>query len=281
VSPSILRALDILEMFSRAEPRLSLTEISRRLGVATSTAHSLLHSLVTRGYMEQTENRRYALGPRLITLTQSVRINVELRDRAAPLLRNLADAVHESVYLAALDGDCAVYVYAIESARRLMARTAVGNRAHLHATSLGKAMLAHLPEDELEAIVARTGLQAYTEATITDMDALMADLERTRERGYAVDAGGYEHSSYCIAAPIFDARGQVIAACSVSGRDPALVEDQLAVIAPQVSHTAQEISRRMGFVPSRQALVVTLNGKAEFDRWRAPDTAHGLSAKAQ
>ncbi|HUT15695.1 MAG TPA: IclR family transcriptional regulator C-terminal domain-containing protein, partial [Anaerolineae bacterium] len=128
---------------------------------------------------ERTENRRYALGTAFITLTQSVRINVELRDRGAPLLRNLADAVHESVYLAALEGDCAVYVYAIESPSRLLARTAVGNRAHLHATALGKAMLAHLPEDELEAIVASTGLPAYTEATITDMDALMADREQT------------------------------------------------------------------------------------------------------
>ena len=262
MSRSILRALDILEMFSRAEPRLSITEISRRLGVAKNTTHSLLDSLVTRGYIERTENRRYALGTAFITLTQSVRINVELRDQAAPLLRNLADAVHESVYLAALEGDCAVYIYAIESPRRLLARTAVGNRAHLHATALGKAMLAHLPEDELEAIVARTGLPAYTEATVTDMDALMADLEQTRKRGYAVDAGGYEHGSYCVAAPIFDARGRVIAACSVSARDPTLVEDQLAVIGPQASDTAQEISRRMGFVPSRQALIVTLNGKA-------------------
>ena len=97
-----------------------------------STTHNLLNTLASRRYVEKREDGRYALGPAIIALTQAVRINVELRDVAAPLLRALAEACRESVYLTVLDGDCALYIYAVESSDRLRARSAVGDRVHLH-----------------------------------------------------------------------------------------------------------------------------------------------------
>ena len=102
---SVLKAIDILHAFSPAEPRLTLAEISRRLGLPKSTAHNLLATLLARGLVEKVDGDHYALGTAVIPLTQSVRVNVELRDRAAPLLRELADACRESVYLTVLDGD--------------------------------------------------------------------------------------------------------------------------------------------------------------------------------
>ncbi len=253
---SVLKALDILDVFSTLEPRLSLADIASRLGLPKSTAHHLLTTLLARGFVEKVDGDHYALGTAIIAHTQAVRVNVELRDRAAPLLRELADAARESVYLTVLDGDYCLYIYAVESPRRLMARTAVGDRAHLHCTSVGKAILACLPDAEVEAIVTRVGMPAATKYTLTDLPGLRADLEQTRQRGYAVDRQEHEASTYCIGAAIFDAAGRVIGACSISGQDPEIMGRRLQDLSQRVQFTAQEVARRMGFVPPRQALVM-------------------------
>ena len=253
---SVLKAIDILQVFSTNDPRLTLTEIGDRLGMPKGTTHNLLSTLLSRGFVEKTDDGHYALGTAIIPLTQAVRINVELRDRAAPLLRELADACKESVYLAALDGDYALYIYAIESPRRLLARTAVGDRVTLHCTSTGKAILSRLSREEVEGIISRVGLPRFTEATITDLDVLYQELEQTRERGYAVDRGEHEAGLYCVGAPILNARGRVIGSCSVSGSDPETIRGRLPDFSARVMHTAQEISRRMGFVPARLSSVV-------------------------
>ena len=253
---SVLKAIDILQAFSPSEPRLTLAEIANRLGMPKSTTHNLLATLLSCGFVEKVDANHYALGTAVIALTQAVRVNVELRDRAAPLLRELADLCRESVYLTVLDGDYGLYIYAVESPHRLMARTAVGDRAHLHCTSVGKAMLAHLPTKEVEAIVERVGLPASSELTITRPEALREELAATRARGFAIDSQEHEPHTFCIGAPIFDASGRVVAACSISGADPEIVSRRLVELSQRVREVAQEASRRMGFVPSRQALVL-------------------------
>lgn len=253
---SVMKAIGILQAFTPGEPRLTLAEIAARLGMPKSTTHNLLATLLAGGFVEKVDADRYALGTAVIALTQSVRVNVELRDRAAPLLRELADICRESVYLTVLDGDYCLYIYAVESPTRLMARTAVGERGPLHCTSVGKAMLAYLSPREVEAIVARVGLPASTERTITDPVALQRELEETRRRGYAIDRQEHERHTYCVGAPIFDARGRVIGACSISGTDPEILGHREEDLSQRVRFDAQEASRRMGFVPSRQALVL-------------------------
>ena len=253
---SVLKAIDILQAFSPSEPRLTLAEIAGRLGMPKSTTHNLLATLLSCGFVEKVDADRYALGTAVVALTQAVRVNVELRDRAAPLLRDLADQCRESVYLTVLDGDYGLYIYAVESPNRLMARTAVGDRAHLHCTSVGKAMLAYLPADEVEAIVARVGLPASSARTITRLDDLREELAATRARGFAIDNQEHEPRTFCIGAPIFDAGGRVIAACSISGADPEILGRRLPELSQRVREVAQEASRRMGFVPPRQALVL-------------------------
>jgi DNA-binding IclR family transcriptional regulator len=252
---SVLKAIDIMYLFSASEPRLTLAEISQRLGLPKSTAHTLLVTLLSRGFIEKTNSNHYALGTAIIGLTQAVRVNAELRDRAAPLLRECASMCRDSVYLAVRDGDCCLFTYAIESPRRLLARTAVGDRAFLHCTSVGKAIFARLPAKEVKEIVERVGLPAFTEATITDLDALYKELEQTRSRGYALDIEESQKGMYCIGTPIFSERGQVIGSCSISGADPKTVADRLSELAPLVMHTAQEISRRMGYVPAKPSLI--------------------------
>lgn len=257
---SVHKAVTILKLFSPDEPRLTLAEISRRLGLGKSTAHNLLNTLVQDQLIEKLEDGVYALGPEIIALSQGVRVNVELRDLAAPLLRRLAEHVQESVYLAVLDREYVLYIYAIESSDRLRARSAVGDRARLHCTAVGKAILSTLPTATVDAILDEAGLPAYTSATLTDRGALHAELARIAQHGYATDQGEHEANYYCIGAPIFDRRGHAIAACSVSGTDPAILDERLADLSASVIYTAQEISRYVGYIPARPSTMVAATG---------------------
>jgi DNA-binding IclR family transcriptional regulator len=247
---SVLKAIRILRLFSAADPVLTLAEISRRLDMPKSTAHNLLNTLLSEGFIEKVDKDSYALGTAIIPLTQNVRVNVDLRDRAAPLLRQLADECRESVYLTTHDADHVLYIYAVESSRRLLARTAVGDRAPFYCTSVGKAILARLPKKAVDSILQNTALVAFTANTITDVDDLYEELARTKERGYAIDREEHEASTFCLGAPILDSRANVIGACSISGSDPEIVGEWVAELSAQVMQTAEEISRRMGFVPT-------------------------------
>lgn len=255
---SVLKAIRIMRLFSATEPVLTLAEISARLGMPKSTVHNLLTTLLSEGFIEKVGRESYALGTAIIPLTQNVRVNVDLRDRAAPLLRQLADECRESVYLAVHDGDRALYIYAVESPKRLLARTAVGDRTPLHCTSLGKAILAYLPPDEVATILGRVPLVPYTPATITDVDDLYAELARTRERGYAIDRQEHERSTFCLGAPILDHRARTIGACSISGTDPDIVGARINELSARVRQVAEEVSRRMGFVPATMSRVNSL-----------------------
>jgi DNA-binding IclR family transcriptional regulator len=263
---SVLKAIDILNLFSTSEPRLSLADISRRQGSPKTTTYNLVKTLLSRGFLEKTDDGLYALGTAIVALTQSVRVNVELRDGAAPLLRELADACRESVYLCVPDDGWALYIYAIESPDRLQARTAVGDRACLHCTSLGKAILSRLSKEEVDAIIDRRGLPRFTDLTITDRATLQKELEQTRARGYAVDKGEHEAGLYCVGAPILNREGRVVGACSVSGQNPDILQGKLKDLSARVMYTAQEISRRVGYVPDKLSAVVsvpTVTGTAE------------------
>jgi len=255
---SVLKAIDILNLFSTSEPRLSLAEISHRQGLPKTTTHNLLKTLLSRGFVEKTDDGRYALGTAIIALTQPVRVNVELRDAAAPLLRALADACRESAYLCVPDDGWGLYIYAVESPDRLRARTAVGDRIHLHCTSLGKAILSRLSQEEVEAIIDRRGLPRFTDLTITDREALHRELEHTRARGYAIDVGEHEVGLYCIGAPILSKEGRVAGACSVSGQNPEIIHSRLEDLSTRVMYTAQEISRRLGYVPDRLSALASV-----------------------
>jgi DNA-binding IclR family transcriptional regulator len=248
---SVLKAIDILESFSREEPSLSLGEISERLKLPKSTTHNLLKTLVSRGYIEKAENGVYALGTSIIPLTQNIRVNVDLRDQAAPLLRELSDSCRESVYLTILDGQVGLYIYAVELPGRLLARTAVGDRGHLHSTAVGKAILSHLPNNQILEIIEQVGLPKLTANTISDEEELLKELQATNQRSYSRDCAENEDGVYCIAAPIYDQRGKVNAACSVSGADPEIVGSRENALSKHVMYTAQEISRRMGYIPNR------------------------------
>ena len=156
------------------------------------------------GFVERCSGDDYALGTAVIALTQKVRVNVEVRDRVAPLVRALADRCEELVYLTVREGSYVLYVYAVESSRRLIARTAIGDRGYLHSTGVGKAVLAHLSETEIRAVAAEVGLPRATDRTMTTLEDVLAEARRTRARGYSFDDQENEVGNFCIGAAILD-----------------------------------------------------------------------------
>jgi DNA-binding IclR family transcriptional regulator len=256
---SLLKALDILSLFSPTEPRMSLSTISHKMNIPKSTVHNMLATLVFRGFIERVDNDQYSLGTAVIVLAQAARVNVELRDRAAPLLSEVAEACHESIYLTTHEGDNLLYIYAIESPRRLLARTAIGDRVPMHCTANGKAILACLPENEVTTFIEHTKLPVFTPNTISDADSLRQELLLTKSRGYGLDNEEHESGTYCIGAPIFDSNVRVVGACSISGEDPDILGNRLPELVGLIKKTAQEISRRMGYVPSAPSQVFTLS----------------------
>src|SRR4051794_13294911 len=194
----IAKAVRIMNLFSASQPRLSVSEVARRMEMPKSTAHNILKSLATEGFIERCEKDAYALGTGIIRLTQKVRVNVEVRDRAAPHVRALADRCGESVYLTVRDGDEVLYIYAVESSRRLRARTAIGDRGMLHCTGVGKALLGRMAADEIVSLVARTGLPRLTPFTMTSPEAVLAEAAATALRGFSFDRQENELSNYCV-----------------------------------------------------------------------------------
>lgn len=253
---SVLKAVDIMCVFTTEQPCLTLSQISERLSMPKSTTHNLLGTLISRGLIEKVNDDLYALGTTIISLSQSVRVNAELRDRAAPLLRQLAEIAKESVYLTYFEGSYILYIYAIESSNRLMARTAVGERAHLHCTGNGKSILAVLPEKQVKSIVDEVGLPAFSAQTITNIDHLYQELEKSRQRGYAIDNQEHEQGTFCLGAVIRDGQGKPIGACSISGTDEDIIKKQPNKLAVDLLYVAQEISRRLGYVPATPSLLV-------------------------
>ncbi len=249
---SVLKALDILEAFAEGDHMLGITDLSKRLGLAKSTVYNLVSTLKYRGYIEEDPmTNRYSLGVRLLELSQAVRANVEIRDRAAPLLRELAQSSREAVYLTILHRNRSVYIYSIEASGRLPSRSPIGERVPLHCTAVGKAKLAFMPEEQVDRIISTEELTRYTENTITDPERLRHELARIRQLGYAVDYEEHEVGIRCVGAPIRDDSGAVIASCSVSGPTGRMQDERIAELGPQVAKVAATISQRLGYSGSR------------------------------
>ncbi|WP_127792709.1 IclR family transcriptional regulator [Agromyces sp. LHK192] len=234
---SVARVFDLLELIADAGGDVTLSELSTMAELPLPTIHRLLRTLVSLGYARQLANRRYALGPRLVRLGEVA--NRQFGQIARPQLKQLVERLGETANLATLDGDRVIYVSQSPSPHAMRMFTEVGRRSYLHCTSVGKAILAELPEERVREIVSRTGLPAETEHSITSLDALLEDLHRVRERGYAIDDGEQEIGVRCYAMSVPGA--PVPTAVSVSG-PVARVDDAFAERAiPVLREAAGEI----------------------------------------
>ncbi|GAA5155196.1 allantoin degradation transcriptional regulator AllR [Microbacterium pseudoresistens] len=235
---SVARVFDLLELIADAGGDVTLSELSAAADLPLPTIHRLLRTLVARGYARQLANRRYALGPRLVRLGEVA--NRKFGQVAMPQLKQLVERLGETANLATIDGDRVVYISQAPSPHAMRMFTEVGRRSHLHSTSVGKAILAQLDDDQVREIIARTGLPRDTERSIDTLDALLADLAVTRERGYAIDDNEQELGVRCYAMAVPDM--PVLTAVSVSGPVARVDEAFAARAVPVLREVADEIS---------------------------------------
>lgn len=197
---SVQRAFAVLEVLAGGEDDATLTSIAEALGLAVPTTFRIMRTLVAGGYARQSPSRRYGLGPGVVRLGD--RAAQRLSTWARPALGQVVDELHETANLAILDGDLVTYVAQVPSEYGMRMSAEVGQRVHAHSSSVGKAILATLPEQEVRALLRRTGMPRATPATLVTEAAFAADLARIRVRGYAIDDGEQETGVRCLAVAV-------------------------------------------------------------------------------
>lgn len=248
LSQTVLKALDILECVALAEQPLSAAEVAKLCGIPRPTAYRLIRTLTTRGYVAQDDETHYRLGTQTLSLSQNVLDSLDLHELAQPYLRQLSDITNETAYLSMIDDDEILYIGKAESSQSVRTHTKIGSRNKLHCTSMGKAILAFLPENDRNELVKRLELNANTPTTITDQNALLGELTKIHAQKYSIDNEESEEGVRCVGAPIFDHNGNVLAAISVSGPAYRLSVARLTALSNLVIDTAMTISSRLGYV---------------------------------
>ena len=247
---SVGNAARLLKVFLSREKELGVSELARRLGLGKSTVHRLLTTLVNEGLVEQNpETGAYRLGLVVFELGEAVRLHLDLHAAAAPVLAALREETRESCQVGVLDGHEVVYVDRLESSHTLRLMNETGRRVPVHTTSSGKVLLAHLGPEELDAVLAVAPLLQQTPRSITDPDALRAELEVVRARGWAEAVEEREIGVASIAAPISDASGRVVAAVSIGGPAARMGAAQRKRLAEIVVEAGEAASRRLGWSP--------------------------------
>lgn len=244
---TVERATDVLTLFTRMERKhLGVTEIANELSLSKAVIHRVLNTLAAKGFIEaDEETRRYRLGPSVLALGQAYVDRLDVRDLALGHMRSLSEATNETATLSQRYGWERLYVDQITPDREVKMTVALGRRFPLHAGSSSKAFLAFLPEAEQQRYIAERPLDRLTEHTITDPDALRADLARTKARGYAASEGERQGGAYSVAAPIIDHRGLPTAVISVCGPMQRFTEVRDRAIDLLLAATG-ELSRQMG-----------------------------------
>ena len=201
---SVERAANILELFVKTYPELSIKEISDHLGLSKSTVHGIVKTLEYRGYLQQNpKNQKYQLGIKFIELGNFVSKHLDIGNIARPVIRELVEELHETVHLTIFQGDEVIYIEKLEGPRALTIYSHIGKRAPIHCTGVGKSILAQLSEDEVDRLLSKADLKSFTDFTLTDTEQIKDHLARVRKQGYAVDDEEIELGLKCIAAPIF------------------------------------------------------------------------------
>ena len=247
---SVANAIRLTKAFSESEYEMGISALATRLGLAKSTVHRLATTLVEYDILEQNrESGKYRLGLALFELGTLVRRKMDAASASHNEITQLAESTGETVQLAILDHLSVLYIRIRESRQAVRMSSSLGSRAPAHCTSVGKALLAHAPA-ELVSQVIENGLKRFTVNTITEPSALLEELASVRTRGYAVDDEEIEVGLRCVAAPIRDHSGHVVAAISVAAPVQRMTKKNIQSTVPGVVAAAEAISRRLGYMPS-------------------------------
>lgn len=222
------------------------TDIVDATGLAKSTVHRILASLIDEDFLAGDAEHGFQVGSRFMTLAGQVMARVDISQLAAPVVTRLVGEVDCTVHVGALSGDEIVYVIRKDSSKPYGMRSRVGLAIPLHPTGMGKAVMASWEDSRIAEYAARTGLPARTSATITELSRLREVLAEVRQRGYALDLGENEDGTACVSAPIYDHTGRASYGLSISSIALEHPGRTIEKFAPQAIAAADEISRLLG-----------------------------------
>ena len=242
------RAIAILDALAETSGEFGRVELANRLGLHKSTLLRLLivleqHRLIRKDPIE----RKYGLGMRLFELGSRTVAQMDVRRRAEPILRRLVQETGETAHVAILTGTEMLSLINVESPKKLRTPVTVGGLSPVHCTSVGKAVVASLPEIEPDALLAKLSFKRFTRRTLVTRTAVIAELMRVRARGYAVDNEEIEDGLRCVGAPIRDYSGRVVAAMSIAGPVFRMKIERLPSLARAVVSAAQDFSLDLGY----------------------------------
>lgn len=244
----IERMFTLIDVLASREEAISLKEISEKAGLHPSTTHRILNDLASGRFVDRPQAGSYRLGMRLLELGNLVKARLNVRDAAMAPMRELHKQIHQPVNLSMRQGDEIVYIERAYSERSgMQVVRAIGGRAPLHLTSVGKLFLAADDPQRVRAYATRTGLTGHTKNSITLMQVLERELSKVRQYGYAHDNEELELGVRCMAAGIYDDQGKLVAGLSISAPSGRLEEEWL----PKLRAVADDISRTLGYQPGK------------------------------
>ncbi|MEQ7126560.1 IclR family transcriptional regulator [Actinopolymorpha sp. B11F2] len=249
---SVVRAIGVLEVLAEhgTSDGMSVTEIAQACGLSKSIVFSVLHTLRSHGLVAdhgEGQSRRYRLGMGLSRLGERAREQLSLIDLARPVLRELTQTVGLSARLAVLQNDSAVSVDRVVVPAHVHIDLRMGAREMMHCTGIGKAMLAYLPDAEVERIVAAGGLPPRTPHTLTDREALLAQLKEIRRLGYAVDDEEDAEGIFCVGSGVRDDSGACVAGISVTGMKAGFTAVRMREVGQATRAAADRVSAQLGY----------------------------------
>lgn len=248
---SLTRGLQILQRLGHSGSGVALTELAQILGLPNSTTHRLLSTMQAMGFVYQTPDLGlWRVGVEAFSVGSTFLSNRDVVEQARPHLYRLMEEAGETSNLALLDDDVAVFVYQVESREMMRMIVHLGSRAPMHASGVGKAILAAMPEEQVAAILHRQGLRRFTPHTLDTPARLAEELHATRERGFAVDDEEHAIGLRCAAAPILDEESRPLGAISISGPAARLPDKRLAEIGALVARAAANITHELGGRPT-------------------------------
>lgn len=243
---SLDRAVGILKVLAAADG-LSLTEIAEASGQAPATVYRILTTYQLQHMVEfQEDLQLWFVGPEAFRIGSAFLKRADVVERARPVMRQLMLDTGETANLAIADGADVVFLSQVESRDHIRAFFRPGTRGPIHASGIGKALMAYFPDQAVDAILARQGLEAFTAKTITDAEALRRDLAAVRSRGWSLDDEERTSGMRCIAAPVFNEFGEAVAGVSISGPTVRLPDEEAARLGERVRESADAITAAAG-----------------------------------
>ncbi|MBK8465675.1 MAG: IclR family transcriptional regulator [Chloracidobacterium sp.] len=248
-STAVERALSIMEMVAVGKNGLSNSDLSRRLNIPKSSASYILRVLERREYLRRDTEGKYRLGLKVMDLTGGAIPGLDVREAAKPFLTEFLQKCRlPEAHVAVLDNGRAVYVEKVEGEKSFIKLDIwVGHRLPVHTTAIGKILVSFMPETEIIAILNLHGMEQKTQRSITEPEKFLREAARVRKYGFAVDDEENAEGVRCIAAPIYDARGSVVAALGTSSIIQHIDEPNLPKIVALLTDAAAKVSREIGY----------------------------------